>query len=398
MPVAGAFGVGPEVGDFALDDLDLLGCEVRAALFEQGLGVRDERGAAGLFHLMAPAALLLAGWRTRSAEGGGELPCVFAGVPFRQAQGPEPVEGVEVEDLHRVREVEPRVFPNPRGTIAQTDGGERPGVAAAQGLGPQPGADLAAVLEGAHVAGRAGVAQGLAFFIGGGLRKDAAQFGFPGARGAVGLSALDAGQFAAPQRDARAVAGHIEDGDGLARGCRQGGLRRTQDRDRLRDETPEVAPRELEPQVGVKILRRGVVGAALGGRAADEARQAGRMSAHHIQGVIQRAAPGVRPGVVVIPAAQPDDAKERSNLARAILVDDFQSARRLLVAHQAAVIEQAFDDASRIAKQRIAQARFQALDDTGYPFLRERFAERREEGFCFAVSFLETFRLEFFLP
>ena len=35
---------------------------------------------------------------------------------------------------------------------------------------------------------------------------------------------------------------------------------------------------------------------------------------------------------------------------------------------------------------------------TGYPLLRERFAHRREEGFGFAVSFLEALRLEFFKP
>ena len=77
-------------------------------------------------------------------------------------------------------------------------------------------------------------------------------------------------------------------------------------------------------------------------------------------------------------------------------MDDFQEARGLGIGDKRAVIEQVFDDASRIAKQGVAQPRFEALDGVGYPFLRDRFAEHRDEGLGFAVSFPEALRLEFF--
>ena len=146
---------------------------------------------------MAPAALLRLGRRAGSQKGGSEHACVFAGM-------------LEVEDRHRIGEVVARVFPNPCGSIPETHGDACPGVAAAQGFRAQEGAEWAAVLQGAD--------------IGGGLGEDAIELGFPGARGAVKLFACDALQLAAPERDARAVAGDLKDANGLAGGCRQGGL------------------------------------------------------------------------------------------------------------------------------------------------------------------------------
>ena len=103
--------------------------------------------------------------------------------------------------------------------------------------------------------------------------------------------------------------------------------------------------------------------------------------------MIQRAAPGAGLGVVVISAPQPDDAKERIDLARAILVDDFQVPRRLLIADQSAVIEQAFEDATRIAEQGIAQARFQALDDHWLPLAARAFRAPSRGGLRFRGIF-----------
>ena len=203
-------------------------------------------------------------------------------------------------------------------------------------------------------------------------------------------------ELAAPKRDAGAIAGDAEDGDGLAGGRGQGGLRFAQNGSGLPDEASKVAARELESEASVKALRRLLKRAAMGRGAADDPREAGRVAAHQIKGVVQRTTPSVSLGVAVVSAAQPDDAKERVHLTRAGRLDDFQRPRRLIIGEQRAVIEQPFDKTPRIAKQGVAQARFEALDDARHAFLGDRLAKRREEGFRFAVSFLKTFRAEFF--
>jgi len=304
---------------------------------------------------------------------------------------------VEVEDLLGIGEVDAGVLPNPRGPVSEIRSALRGGVAAAQRFGPQEGAQVAAVFKSADVGGGAGVAHGLALVVDGGLGEDTAEFDFVGAGRTVGLPAFDVGQLAAPERDAGAVAGKVKDGNGSAGGRRQCGLCGTQGGSEFSDKATEVAACEIESEVGVKVCLGIVVRAALGHGAADDAGETWRVSANQIQRLVQRVASGVRLGVIVIPAAQRNDAKEGIHLTQAGMIDDLQRPCRLIICDQRTVIEQVLDDAPGIPEHRIAQAHFETLDDARYAFLGERLVKGFDEGFRFAVSFLETFLAEFFL-
>jgi hypothetical protein len=77
-------------------------------------------------------------------------------------------------------------------------------------------------------------------------------------------------------------------------------------------------------------------------------------------------------------------------------MDDFQGAGRFVVADQGALVEQLFDHAPGVAKERRAQTLFEALDDLGDRALAEGLADAVQEALGFAVALLRAMRLEFF--
>ena len=100
------------------------------------------------------------------------------------------------------------------------------GESAPDGFGAELFSAGTAVSHGADVAGGVGIAYRVSIFVCGGLGEDAAEFGFAGASGAVGLFAFLAGEFFGAEGYAGAVVFKIEDGDGFGVfwkcECRQG--------------------------------------------------------------------------------------------------------------------------------------------------------------------------------
>lgn len=72
--------------------------------------------------------------------------------------------------------------------------------------------------------------------------------------------------------------------------------------------------------------------AAVSRSVADDSRKPRRVAAHQIEGFIERTAPRVRCGVVVVAPSHGDGAKECIHRTRAVFLDDFQRPSRLLIA------------------------------------------------------------------
>ena len=137
-----------------------------------------------------------------AVEGAGECSEVFGGM-------------IEVEYLYGFGEEDAGVFPDPGGSVTKEDDFLGVGEPASDGFGAELFAAGAAVFHGADVAGGVGIAHGVSFFIGDGLGEDAAEFGFAGAGGAVGLFAFASGEFFGAGWHAGAVVFDVEDGDGF---------------------------------------------------------------------------------------------------------------------------------------------------------------------------------------
>jgi hypothetical protein len=169
---------------------------------EQGFGGADHGQGVAVFDDAAPVGLPLFGLLCPCApKRGGKVADVFAGV-------------VEVEDLPSIREVEPGIFPDPGGTIAEIDDFLCGGVTAPESFLAQQDAGHPAVFQSSTVAGGIWITQGLPLLIGDRLGEDAAEFQFPGVGAAIGLFNFDALELLPAHGHAGAVAADIEHGDG----------------------------------------------------------------------------------------------------------------------------------------------------------------------------------------
>ena len=101
--------------------------------------------------------------------------------------------------------------------------------------------------------------------------------------------------------------------------------------------------------------------------------------------------------MVIVAPMQLNGAKESLHPPRPVGKESFQRCRQLVVADQRSIVKQPLDHAARIAKKRVAQPTLQPTAKTLYAFFFDACRDLREEGFGFAVTFVQRRLLEFFL-
>lgn len=140
-----------------------------------------------------------------------------------------------------------------------------------------------------------------------------------------------------------------------------------------------------------------MIGAALGRGAADQAQHRGRVGSGEFQFVVEGIAPVAGFCVVMIVSGNLNRAEESLDDSGAIAVDGFQLMGGSHLGNEVAIIEQIFDDAAGIGVDSGAQGLFEPVSQALESFLPDPGWDLVEEGFGFAVFFLERLLVEFFL-
>ena len=387
IAVAGALDVGGEVGDLASRVFPALFVEVRAC-GEQSRGLLQDALDVAVFEFGSPDGLLCGAEFPIAIKGTGKLAEVFDGM-------------IEVEYLDGGREEEPGVFPDPGGSVAKEDDDLCEREPAPDGFAAELFPAGAAVAHGADITGGVGIAHGVSIYVGGRLGEDAAEFGFAGAGGTVGLFAFAPGEFLGTGGHAGAVVFKVEDGNGFAGGARRkGGQGFGQVGGEAVDEAVKRAGVEFqsgedgEDACGLQI---GIAG--VGGCLTDEFGQCRGVVLGEIKGEIQRRASAVAVGVVKVTALERDGAKQGVDGNGAVFMNGLAGKWRGVVGDELAVVEQVLDDAPRVAGKGVAQAGLEPLGQESLLFfLGEPLTSLGEEEFGFAVFFGKALGLEVFFP